>query len=189
MSKWKASTSLQEELAANATKVRVNNRSIVHGDLHISNVALDIKADGIPEAYIFDPGVVTRTVAGRDLALLEVSAILHQQLNLETVQKICSIIYSSPEPVTDDGASSLANPLARNAVEFIRELRKAAATWNDLYLYSLMVFDFALVQLGSLCLRFIRKQNMGSAFGATFADSRLKLAQNPLYWPIDNARK
>jgi CheY-like chemotaxis protein len=141
---------LYAELTANTTKIRVNDRAIVHGDLHIGNVALDIKVDGSAEAYIFDPGVVTRTVAGRDLAVLEVSLILHEQLGLETVQKICSIIYSARGPLTAESAASLVEPLAKNTVEFIRGLREAAVAWNDLDSYALMVFDFALVQFGGL---------------------------------------
>jgi len=38
----------------------------------------------------------------------------------------------------------------RNVVDFIRAIRDAAGTWNDLEVYALMVLDFALVQLGGL---------------------------------------
>jgi fructosamine-3-kinase len=53
-------------------RLRLRERSLVHGDLHMSNVALDTTARG-PEAYIFDPGVMRRSADGLDLATLEVS--------------------------------------------------------------------------------------------------------------------
>jgi hypothetical protein len=55
---------LYKKLAATDDRIRIKERSLVHGDLHISNVALD-KHDGRTEAYIFDPGVVARNEAGR----------------------------------------------------------------------------------------------------------------------------
>jgi len=141
---------LYTELAASEVKLRVRERSLVHGDLHLSNVALDIGSDGSGDAYIFDPGVVTRNVAGRDLAVLEVSAILHQEISLETISEVCSALYRSSDPLTKDSASAMADPVGEKVVEFIRAIREAAASWNDWDVYSLMVFDFALLQLGGL---------------------------------------
>lgn len=141
---------LYAELAAREVKIRVRERSLVHGDLHLSNVALDVGSDGSGEAYIFDPGVVTRNVAGRDLAVLEVSAILHQEISFETISEVCSAVYRSSDTVTTNSASAIADPVGGKVVEFIRAIREAAASWNDWDVYSLMVFDFALVQLGGL---------------------------------------
>jgi CheY-like chemotaxis protein len=141
---------LYTELVASEAKLRINERSLVHGDLHVSNVALDIKVDGNAEAYIFDPGVVTRSVAGRDLAVLEVSAILHERLDVETIAQICSIVYRSRDSLTADSSSSIADLTGRNVVEFIRGIREAATNWNDLEIYALVVFDSALIQFGSL---------------------------------------
>lgn len=103
---------LFRELAASEVKIRVNESPIVHGDLHISNVALDIKTDGTAEAYIFDPGVVTRTVAGRDLAVLEASAILPQELDLGTVEQVCSVLYRGEGSLKKDSASSITDTRA-----------------------------------------------------------------------------
>ncbi len=140
---------LYTELAANENKIRVKERSLVHGDLHISNVALDIEA-GSAEAYIFDPGVVARSVAGRDLAVLEVSVILHQEIAFDTVSHICSVVYRASDPLTKDSVVSIVDPMGKNVVEFIRGLRESAESWNDLAVYALMVFDFALIQFGGL---------------------------------------
>lgn len=40
--------------------------------------------------------------------------------------------------------------MGKNIVEFIRGLRDAARAWNDPDVYALMVFDFALIQVGGL---------------------------------------
>jgi hypothetical protein len=140
---------LYSELIASEDKVRVKERSLVHGDLHISNVALDFGAHGA-EAYIFDPGGIAQDVAGRDLAVLEVSVILHQPIDPDILSQICSVLYRSSDPLGKESVGSLVDPVGRNIVEFIRGLRGAAGAWNDPDVYALMVFDFALIQVGGL---------------------------------------
>jgi len=141
---------LYEELANSDDKRRLNEQSLVHGDLHISNVALDTD-HGKPVAYIFVPGVISRNVAGRDLAVLEVSVILHQNLSAETLSQVCSVLYPSCDAQASTmGADQVADLLGRNTVEFVRTLRKQSAESNDLTIYSLMVFDSALIQVGGL---------------------------------------
>ncbi|MBZ5534065.1 MAG: phosphotransferase [Acidobacteriia bacterium] len=140
--------SLYSELVACEDKLRVKERSLVHGDLHIRNVALDIDGDKAA-AYIFDPGVIKRSVAGRDLAVLEVSVVLHQRIDFDTLSQICSVLYGSDPPVKES-VGSIVNPVGKNIVEFIRGLRDAARAWNDPDVYALMVFDFALIQVGGL---------------------------------------
>jgi Ser/Thr protein kinase RdoA (MazF antagonist) len=137
------------DLRQRDAKVRLRERPIVHGDLHMSNVALDSTSRG-PEAYIFDAGVIRRSTAGRDLAVLEVSVLLHHHINLETLKTICSLIYDAVKPLDANTAASLPDPLAQNIVEFIRGLREGAKSWNRPDVYALLVFDFALIQLGGL---------------------------------------
>ena len=138
---------LYEELATSDEKLRLNEQSLVHGDLHISNVALDTD-HGKPVAYIFDPGVISRNVAGRDLAVLEVSVILHQDLGAETLSQICAALY--PPSDASMGADQVMDMPGRNTVEFVRTLRKHSEASNDLMIYALMVFDSVLIQVGSL---------------------------------------
>jgi len=140
--------SLYSELVVCEDKLRVKERSLVHGDLHIRNVALDIDGDKA-EAYIFDPGVIKRNVAGRDLAVLEVSVVLHQRIDFDTLSQVCSVLYVSDPPVKES-VGSIVDPVGKNIVEFIRGLRDAAGAWNDPDVYALMVFDFALIQVGGL---------------------------------------
>ncbi len=47
-------------------------------------------------------------------------------------------------------ASSIADPIAKNVVEFIRVLRRHAEAFNEMIVYALMVFDYVLIQVGSL---------------------------------------
>jgi CheY-like chemotaxis protein len=130
-------------------KVRLRERQIVHGDLHMNNVALDTTPRG-PAAYIFDAGVVRRSTAGRDLAVLEVSVLLHQRLDVETLIQVCSVIYDVAKPLDANSFGSVTDPLAQNIIEFIRGLRAGVNTWNRAAVYALLVFDFALIQLGGL---------------------------------------
>jgi CheY-like chemotaxis protein len=141
---------LYEKLANSDEKLRLNEQSLVHGDLHISNVALDTD-HGKPVAYIFDPGVISRNVAGRDLAVLEVSVILHQGLGAGTLSQICAALYPSPNAqASGAGTDQVTDTLGRNTVEFVRTLRKHSEASNDLMIYALMVFDSVLIQVGSL---------------------------------------
>jgi CheY-like chemotaxis protein len=137
------------ELHQSDQKQRFRERPIVHGDLHMNNVALDSTPRGL-EAYIFDAGVIRRSTAGRDLAVLEVSILLHQQLGIETLIQVCSIIYDASTPLDENTFASVTNPLAQNVIEFVRGLRTGADAWNPLEIYALLVFDFALIQLGGL---------------------------------------
>jgi hypothetical protein len=102
------------------------------------------------EAYIFDAGVIRRSTAGRDLAVLEVSILLHQQLAIETLIQVCSVIYDASTPLDENTFASVTNPLAQNVIEFVRGLRTGADPWNPPEIYALLVFDSALIQLGGL---------------------------------------
>src|ERR1019366_7412432 len=113
---------------------------IVHGDLHMSNVALDLEPNGA-HAYIFDAGVVKRNVAGRDIAVIEASVLLHQRIEHEVFVQICSVLYGPATSGIDDVAPESVVGTAKDIVEFIQALREAARSWNDLEIYSLMVFD------------------------------------------------
>jgi len=140
---------LVSELINCSEKVRLNDLSVVHGDLHISNVALDM-ADQDAEAYIFDAGVTKQNVAGRDFAVLEVSVILHQRLEFNTIVQLCAILYGSSGPLEEGSVGAIQDPMGKCTLEFIRGLRASAGTWNELDVYSLMVLDFALIQVGGL---------------------------------------
>jgi hypothetical protein len=140
---------LYRELHQSDQKLRLRERPIVHGDLHMSNVALDSTPRGL-DAYIFDAGVIRRSIAGRDLAVLEVSTLLHQRLDFDTLLHVCSVIYDASTPLDKDTFASITDPLAQNIIEFVRGLRMGVNAWNRVEIYALLVFDFALIQLGGL---------------------------------------
>jgi hypothetical protein len=140
---------LVSELVNCADKVRLKELSVVHGDLHISNVALDVTDQNV-EAYIFDAGVTKQNVAGRDFAVLEVSMILHQRIDFSTIVQLCAILYGSSDDLTQDSVAAIEDPVGKCTVEFIRGLRAGARSWNDPDIYALMVVDFALIQVQGL---------------------------------------
>lgn len=140
---------LFSELRASEEKQRITERSIVHGDLHMSNIALDLEPNGA-HAYIFDAGVVKRNVAGRDIAVIEVSVLLHQRIEHDAFVQICSILYGSEISSTEDVAAEPIVGAAKDIVEFIQALREVAKPWNDAEIYALMVFDFVIIQVGGL---------------------------------------
>lgn len=142
---------LYSELVSSGEIQRIHERSIVHGDLQITNLALDFDAKDA-DAYIFDPGVVRRNVAGRDLAVLEVSVLLHQPISYETLTQVCAVLYRSSDALGRENLGALADPIAKAIAEFIRALREAAGAWNDPEVYALLVLDSALIQLGGLAL-------------------------------------
>ena len=141
--------SMFSEIMDCSDTVRLNEMSVVHGDLHMSIVALDVW-DGNVDAYIFDPGVIAKNVAGKDMAALEVSAMLHQRIEFDVFVQICSVLYRISEHEVTKDLPALEDPIAQRILEFIRGLREGANSANDLYIYALMVFDFALIQLGGL---------------------------------------
>jgi CheY-like chemotaxis protein len=140
---------LYHELLQSDQKVRLRERPIVHGDLHMSNVALDRTPRG-HDAYIFDAGVIRRSTAGRDLAVLEVSTLRHQRLEFDTLIHVCSVIYDVSTPLDENTFASVTDPLAQNIIEFVRGLRTGVSAWNPPEIYALLVFDFALIQLRGL---------------------------------------
>jgi len=137
-----------EEVSSSDFRVRVKERSLTHGDLHVKNVAVDV-GDSQVDAYIFDPAV-RRDIAGKDLALLEVSVMLHTPMDIATFQLVCSYLYTGNKEVGN--ANSIPDPLGRNVATFICEIRKGAYLSNFPEVYALMVFDFCLVQLGGFAL-------------------------------------
>jgi CheY-like chemotaxis protein len=140
---------LVSDLVNCADKVRIKEMSVVHGDLHISNIALDTTEQNA-EAYIFDAGVTKQNVAGRDFAVLEVSVILHQRIDFSTIVQLCAILYDSSNPLDQDSVAVIEDPIGKCTVEFIRGLRDGATMWNDQDVYALMVLDFTVIQVEGL---------------------------------------
>ncbi|MCU1256389.1 MAG: hypothetical protein JWM83_2688 [Candidatus Angelobacter sp.] len=142
--------SLFTDLLTKNERIRFDEQSLVHGDLHLRNIAIDSAGD-IPEAYTFDSAsAVGRCPKGRDLALLEISAIIHQELPREQITSVLlPLLYGrSFVPEVPKEASSIHVYNTLRMVASVREV--ISETGIDKSLYALMVFDQSMIQLGGL---------------------------------------
>jgi CheY-like chemotaxis protein len=139
---------LHDELSSDAGEITLKRQSFRHGDLNITNVAIDL-GNGEASAYIFDASGCSPGPNVRDLATLEVSALLHHPgTRNESLVESCADLYSpSDPPIAELNTDS---DLARNTIRLITSLRLKALEQADLFVYKLMVFDNALIQLGGL---------------------------------------
>ncbi len=142
---------LLKRLRAETNLVWIKRQSSNHGDLNATNIALEVSGSGL-HAFIIDAAGMRADAAGKDLAMLEVTTLLHQGA-VSTVDLIqqCSGLYA----VQCDVPEQLANAdqttdIARNTFSFIREIRKQAVSLNVFPVYALLVFDCAMMQLGGL---------------------------------------
>jgi len=139
--------SLFEALTSSSSSIAFREQSYLHGDLHIGNVALDVGADHA-DAYIFDASGTNPHISVRDLAALEISLLLHQEAlkvpdaELQGLYEV-GVLVPKQTPTTSDVRM-------RNTYDLVREVRDAASSRADGSIYSLMVFDQALIQLGGL---------------------------------------
>ena len=140
--------SLYDEVSSDSSEITFNRQSFRHGDLNITNVAIDLADDDVA-AYIFDASGCAPGPNVRDLATLEVSSLLHHPgARSESLVEVCAQLYLP----TEAGSSNVdqGSDLARNTFKIISEIRSRAIEQSDSDLYKLMVFDNALIQLGGL---------------------------------------
>jgi CheY-like chemotaxis protein len=141
---------LLEALKASNELWWVARRSCTHGDLNATNIALD-RAGGDWRAYIFDAAGVKADVAVRDLAMLEVTSLLHGNVALDDhLVEDCKPLYVPGTIIEDTCPTDSAISIHRNTYELIREIRRQALEIGDLKTYALMVFDCAMLQVGGL---------------------------------------
>jgi hypothetical protein len=143
-------TSVLEILSKNTVQVRFKRQTCLHGDLNITNISLDDSAMG-PSADIFDAEGCQPGVNVRDLAMLEVTALLHQPADGEpSLVQHCKILYRNQVDLPDDLDYTQGPNRARNTFKLLAEIRKQALKQADPSIYALMVFDCAMLQLGGL---------------------------------------
>lgn len=141
---------LFDELASDVTPVRYDRQTSLHGDLNITNIALERTEQGV-HAYIFDASGCSAGVNVRDLAMLEVSALLHQTpVGSESLVRHCAELYDVSVPAPETLDFSRGTDQARNTLKLIAEIRAQALKRAELPVYALMVFDHAMIQLGGL---------------------------------------
>jgi hypothetical protein len=130
--------------------VRYSRQGLLHGDLNITNIALDEHDDGA-SAFIFDASGCRGGPCVRDLAMLEVTALLHQP-NVPGESLVCRLapLYQEEAWAWEAIDSATWSDRARNTCALVGEVRRHALTRSSEQVYALMVFDATLVQLGGL---------------------------------------
>jgi hypothetical protein len=143
-------TDALDTLMGHDAPVQHHVQTCLHGDLNITNVAIDDLVSG-SRAYIFDASGCHAGVNVRDLAMLEVTALLHQPVNgQESLVHHCSVLYGDSVDPPGDLDFTAGTDRARNTLRLLVEIRKRAVSQATPAIYALMVFDHALIQLGGL---------------------------------------
>lgn len=137
---------LLQQLLADDSELECEWRSVSHGDLNMTNVALDRTTEGY-RAYVFDAAGCPQAPIERDLAMLEVTALLHQPLN--RFPEVLDCLYSGSLAVGETMDELVASDTTiSNTLSLVRALRGELT--NEARVYALMVFDNAMMQLGGL---------------------------------------
>jgi hypothetical protein len=148
-----AAPRLLEKLQVSRKELWVNRQTCTHGDLNASNIALEKFQDGY-RAYIFDAGGIQADTAVRDLAMLEITLLLHQEISLPARGLVdeCGALYSTGVGVPEAAPSS-PSAMVENTFTLIREIRRRVLEKNQMQVYALMIFDCAMLQLGGLAIQ------------------------------------
>ena len=130
--------------------VRYQKQEFRHGDLNYTNIALEKSALESFHAYIFDASGCTPGTSTRDLAMLEVTTLLHQpSVSGSSIVTRSMALYATPENGHIDDNTGDDNQVA-NVVSFVRSIREQAVLLDSKEIYALLVFDNAMMQLGGL---------------------------------------
>ena len=135
------------ELRESENIIHCTRQTLVHGDLHLTNVALR-QCEGVATAFIFDTAsVVGSAPIERDLASLEVSALLHLAIDPADFKGLCRRWYTD---FNGEGKITYRFDLSKNVDALISSLRSVVNGELNRQLYSLFLFDLAAIQLGGL---------------------------------------
>lgn len=149
-----APVALLEKIQSVTTPIWVNRRNCTHGDLNATNIALESAASSY-RAFIIDAAGMRVETAGRDLAMLEVTTLLHLKTGSNgSCIELCRALYSNGTSLPELPLDAEKWPhTIRNIFLFVCEIRKQALHFNKLPIYGLLVFDCAMLQLGGLSLQ------------------------------------
>ena len=137
---------LFKSLATDGSTVRYGLQSVLHGDLNYSNIAIEDEG-GVAHGYIFDASGSQSGVCVRDIAMLEVTVLLHQQADAG-VLRACIPLYAAEEKLQIQSLDT--TDREKNTFTFIQGIREVAQLYAESHIYALMVVDNALLQLGGL---------------------------------------
>lgn len=134
-------------IKANPTQHQVVLRECLHGDLNVTNIAINEEPE--TKGYIFDASGVGSGPAMRDLATLEVTALLHLPLGAESVIAACgAMLYGAA--FIPDTPQSVPTPRAANTLALVSAIRAYAQREGEANTYALCVLDQVLIQVGGL---------------------------------------
>lgn len=156
---------------------RLGVQTALHGDLNPSNVALDV-GGGVVRPYIFDASGVTAGVNFRDLAMLEVTSLLHLPSgSADDLVGACAALYESEEVLVQDGPPESLSGRQLTTWTLIAEIRRSAMKCQEStkLAYAVTVFDHALIQLGGLAFAVSRNKIRDP-------EQAVKLAANVSNW-------
>jgi len=123
---WDSSVSspveLFRDLQSDRTPQRYEHQTVLHGDLNVTNVALE-RAIGGFHAFIFDASGTQGGVCVRDIAMLEVTTLLHQDEE-EGLTAACADLYCND--FESCALSAAGNDRIRNTISFVQALRQRA---------------------------------------------------------------
>jgi len=142
-----------EKLLNSTRTIWIKEQGCTHGDLHGENVAVDAGSRPI-HAYIFDAGGMRPHVNIRDLAMLEVSLLLHQTTPVDiSLVESCGDLYVHPIDTSLADVDPVSHDIVRNTHALILALRKKALEIADHAVYALMVYDYSLIQMSGLVIQ------------------------------------
>lgn len=137
-----------KRLRSHSSPCHLEIRECLHGDLNVTNIAVDGGAEA--KGYIFDASGIRRGLTMWDLATLEITALLHLPPNTtESIVLLCGEALYGADFIPPE-ITTLDSQRAMNILALIRALRCYANQMNRRASYALCVFDVALVQVGGL---------------------------------------
>lgn len=144
---------LFDKLITSDRLIWAGRRPCIHGDLNATNIAVDVRQEEHPHAFIFDAAGIHADTDTRDLAMLEVTSVLFNPELERTLHAGClDLLYGNGfVPDNIEGATQLAS--VQNTLQFIVALRRRVEQQGKVESYALMVFDVALMQLGGLTIQ------------------------------------
>lgn len=149
-----------DRLQAESRSIRFYRQDVLHGDLNATNIAIDLKKDSA-DGYIFDAsGARAGGVNIRDLAMLEVTTLLHREREPQpSIVCECQQLYDTRWSLdaANDSVNSVSQAIG-NVIRFIAELRRSAILKSSELVYALMVFDATLIQVGGLAFSVSRNK-------------------------------
>jgi CheY-like chemotaxis protein len=141
-----------DALSGSAHRTWIGKRSCTHGDLNVSNIAVDTTGPGSPRAYIFDAAGLHADVDMRDLAMLEVTTLLFNATE-DDFDVVLDLVYGNDFTITSSPDHRECTAWRQNTLALIILLRERVQQAGKSTAYALMLVDVALMQFGGLTIQ------------------------------------